>query len=510
MGEPVRILDLARAMIELSGLDPDRDIDIEIVGRRPGEKLHEELFNAYERPQPTTSAEKILLAEREPLAVRGRGVDVRRDRPAGARGRRGRAGREGLASCRPRCWGRVRRARAGRRGGGSGAGGRAGLSTASTPTAIAATCLPPRTLPRFMTHLLLALSLSNTFTKIGAIAAFVALVGIALLSLLVFSQARELKRLREWAGRAPERAADLEQRVSRRRGHARSAAAHRASSPCGPSRVPPPTSRRLPAQPPPWLLPQPRSPPARSPPPARSLRRAPCRCRRQGRSRPALHLSQVSPAPAQPPRAHRFPSRCLRRPRPLLPPSPGQARSPRRARRPVLARVPPPSRPGLPFDRPLPFSLDPPRLVAPARVSPRLVRRAPRRRWAALHRRRALRRRSHPPRAPRPGLLSRARPQRASPRLLPPRRAPPAQLPEHPARRTRLPRHPRRGARPRPPRQPVGIPARRPVPRPAHSPSVLRPRRPRAGVRGSCARAHVAPPPSCPPSPPARPHGCLR
>ncbi len=67
MGEPVSIIDLARAMIELSGLDPDRDIDIEIVGRRPGEKLHEELFNSYERRRET-AAEKILLAEREPLA----------------------------------------------------------------------------------------------------------------------------------------------------------------------------------------------------------------------------------------------------------------------------------------------------------------------------------------------------------------------------------------------------------------------------------------------------------
>ena len=66
MGEPVAILDLARQMIELSGLEPDRDIAIEIVGRRPGEKLQEELFNAYERPQPTP-AEKIMLAEREPL-----------------------------------------------------------------------------------------------------------------------------------------------------------------------------------------------------------------------------------------------------------------------------------------------------------------------------------------------------------------------------------------------------------------------------------------------------------
>ncbi len=64
MGEPVNIMDLAKTMIELSGLDPDRDIAIEVIGRRPGEKLHEELFNPYERPQPTP-AEKILRAERE-------------------------------------------------------------------------------------------------------------------------------------------------------------------------------------------------------------------------------------------------------------------------------------------------------------------------------------------------------------------------------------------------------------------------------------------------------------
>ncbi len=67
MGEPVSIVELARTMIELSGLDPDRDVAIEIVGRRPGEKLSEELFNRYERPRPT-DAEKIMLAEREPLS----------------------------------------------------------------------------------------------------------------------------------------------------------------------------------------------------------------------------------------------------------------------------------------------------------------------------------------------------------------------------------------------------------------------------------------------------------
>ena len=66
MGEPVRIVDLARDMISLSGLEPERDIAIEIVGRRPGEKLHEQLFNPQERPQPT-AAEKISLAEREAI-----------------------------------------------------------------------------------------------------------------------------------------------------------------------------------------------------------------------------------------------------------------------------------------------------------------------------------------------------------------------------------------------------------------------------------------------------------
>jgi FlaA1/EpsC-like NDP-sugar epimerase len=66
MGEPVPIMQLARDMIELSGLTPGEDIEIEVVGRRPGEKLHEELFNPFERPQPTP-AEKLLRAERTPL-----------------------------------------------------------------------------------------------------------------------------------------------------------------------------------------------------------------------------------------------------------------------------------------------------------------------------------------------------------------------------------------------------------------------------------------------------------
>lgn len=64
MGEPVSIIQLARDMIELSGLVPDVDIAIEVTGRRPGEKLHEELFNPHERPQPTP-AERIIHAARE-------------------------------------------------------------------------------------------------------------------------------------------------------------------------------------------------------------------------------------------------------------------------------------------------------------------------------------------------------------------------------------------------------------------------------------------------------------
>jgi FlaA1/EpsC-like NDP-sugar epimerase len=66
MGEPIRITELAETMIRLSGLEPERDIAIEIVGARPGEKFHEDLFNPYERPQPTP-ARKILRADSDPL-----------------------------------------------------------------------------------------------------------------------------------------------------------------------------------------------------------------------------------------------------------------------------------------------------------------------------------------------------------------------------------------------------------------------------------------------------------
>jgi FlaA1/EpsC-like NDP-sugar epimerase len=66
MGEPVRIVELAETMIRLSGLEPERDIAIEIVGARPGEKFHEELFDTNEHPQPTP-AQRIQRASHDRL-----------------------------------------------------------------------------------------------------------------------------------------------------------------------------------------------------------------------------------------------------------------------------------------------------------------------------------------------------------------------------------------------------------------------------------------------------------
>src|SRR3954462_432531 len=58
-----------------------------------------------------------------------------------------------------------------------------------------------------------AVTLSDLIEKGGAYAGIAAFFGLAVLTVLYFAQARELKRLREWAGRAPERAQELEQRV---------------------------------------------------------------------------------------------------------------------------------------------------------------------------------------------------------------------------------------------------------------------------------------------------------
>jgi FlaA1/EpsC-like NDP-sugar epimerase len=81
MGEPVRILDLAENMIRLSGHEPGRDIAIEVVGIRPGEKLHEELFNLDETVRPTRYG-RIQRATRpslDPIALRI-GIDLLEER----------------------------------------------------------------------------------------------------------------------------------------------------------------------------------------------------------------------------------------------------------------------------------------------------------------------------------------------------------------------------------------------------------------------------------------------
>ena len=63
MGEPVKIIDLAKRMIMLAGLIPDKDIDIRFTGLREGEKLYEELFKESEALQATHHP-KIMVAKK--------------------------------------------------------------------------------------------------------------------------------------------------------------------------------------------------------------------------------------------------------------------------------------------------------------------------------------------------------------------------------------------------------------------------------------------------------------
>ena len=75
MGEPVRIMEIARDFIELHGFEVGIDVDIAITGLRPGEKLFEELF-AINEAQEKTSHKKILMAKQSAQVV----VDAEVDR----------------------------------------------------------------------------------------------------------------------------------------------------------------------------------------------------------------------------------------------------------------------------------------------------------------------------------------------------------------------------------------------------------------------------------------------
>jgi FlaA1/EpsC-like NDP-sugar epimerase len=66
MGQPVKIVDLAHNMIRLSGKEPGRDVKVEFIGVRPGEKLHEELWGDGEQAVPTSHA-KILRCAGRPV-----------------------------------------------------------------------------------------------------------------------------------------------------------------------------------------------------------------------------------------------------------------------------------------------------------------------------------------------------------------------------------------------------------------------------------------------------------
>lgn len=77
MGEPVKIIDLARQIILLAGFQPDIDVKIEITGPRPGEKLFEEILHASEELVPTTHPGILLAAPRSTdLSALGGRIDA--------------------------------------------------------------------------------------------------------------------------------------------------------------------------------------------------------------------------------------------------------------------------------------------------------------------------------------------------------------------------------------------------------------------------------------------------
>ena len=175
-------------MIELSGLVPGRDIAIEVVGRRPGEKLHEQLFNPDERPQPTP-AERILRAERSPLspelvdeAFAEIGLLVPQGDAAALAAK--------VGDLHPRTAPRPRH------------------RSRQRPRPATAGWKRPSSMAPSMTLAIAAISVSEQIEKYGAYAGLAAIVGLGVLSLL-YSRRRARSSDCARAGRAPERAVEL-------------------------------------------------------------------------------------------------------------------------------------------------------------------------------------------------------------------------------------------------------------------------------------------------------------
>jgi FlaA1/EpsC-like NDP-sugar epimerase len=79
MGKPVKVLDLARELIRLSGLDPDKDMEIKFIGLRPGEKMFEEILTKEEKSRVLGDSghKKIFIAKVEEVDGEKLGVDIK-------------------------------------------------------------------------------------------------------------------------------------------------------------------------------------------------------------------------------------------------------------------------------------------------------------------------------------------------------------------------------------------------------------------------------------------------
>jgi FlaA1/EpsC-like NDP-sugar epimerase len=68
MGEPLNIYELAKAMALFAGLEPGRDLPIEFIGLKDGEKIEEALWADWERPVRTKAERILMIAEQNPMA----------------------------------------------------------------------------------------------------------------------------------------------------------------------------------------------------------------------------------------------------------------------------------------------------------------------------------------------------------------------------------------------------------------------------------------------------------